>query len=125
MEVEADSLRPIRVTSEHPTYDFNIDDIVAVPGKGADPFWLATITSIKEEKLHLQFYDHNKPTGENSMIWRKHHSVEYTGRMDVLVSFRTDTQLFTKTGVIRKRALTKINAAYRLYQGDTLPSQFH
>ena len=75
--------------------------------------------------LTLKFYDHNKPTGDNAMVWHEHYSTEDVKIMDVLIRFHTEAELFTKSGTIRKTARSRIAAAYRLYQGEDLPARFH
>jgi hypothetical protein len=41
----------VHVFSEHPTYDFQVGDLVALVSGDSDPFWLAEINAVSEENL--------------------------------------------------------------------------
>jgi hypothetical protein len=49
----------IHVTSKHPTYDFQIGNLVAVESGGQDPFWLAHITKVDEDSLKVVYFHHS------------------------------------------------------------------
>jgi hypothetical protein len=46
----------VHVTSEHPTYDFQVGDLVALVSANQDPFWLAQVKKIKEDSLSVTYY---------------------------------------------------------------------
>jgi hypothetical protein len=48
----------IYVTSEHPTYDFQIGNLVAMVSGDQDPFWLAHITKVDEDSLEVVYFHH-------------------------------------------------------------------
>jgi hypothetical protein len=41
----------IHVISEHPTYDFQVGNLVALVSRDQDPFWLAHITEVHKDSL--------------------------------------------------------------------------
>jgi hypothetical protein len=40
----------------HPTYDFQVGDLVALVSGDSDPFWLAEISAVSEENLDLIYW---------------------------------------------------------------------
>jgi hypothetical protein len=73
----------VHVTSEHPTYDFQVGDLVAWVSTNQDPFWLARVKKIKEDSLSVTYYHHG------SQIWKAHNSKGTCGKFDVYFRFKT------------------------------------
>jgi hypothetical protein len=65
-------LNMIHVTSEHPTYDFQVGNLVALVD--SDPFWLATITEVYEETLKVAYFHHGALKLGKKLIWKPRHS---------------------------------------------------
>jgi hypothetical protein len=73
----------IHVTSEHPTYDFQVGNLVALVSRDSDPFWLATVTKVYEETLEVAYFHHGPLKLGKKLIWKPHHSNGTCGRYDV------------------------------------------
>jgi hypothetical protein len=43
----------VHVFSQHPIYDFQVGELVALVSGNSDPFWLAEISMLSEENLDL------------------------------------------------------------------------
>jgi hypothetical protein len=48
----------IHITSEYPTYDFQVGNLVALVSEDPDPFWLAHITKILDDSLKVAYFHH-------------------------------------------------------------------
>jgi hypothetical protein len=64
----------VHVLSEHPTYDFQVGDLVALVSGDSDLFWLAKISAIGEENLDLIYWHHSPRKAGKKLIWKKHHA---------------------------------------------------
>ena len=104
-------VRRVEVLGEHPVNSYDEGDIVAIPAEKPDPFWVAKVTKVEENKLTLLYYTCNKPTGNNKRTWRVHDSTRETKGTDVLVRFKHHSDIFTKRNEIKKVAYTKIAQA--------------
>jgi hypothetical protein len=49
----------IHVTSEHPTYDFQVGNLFALVSGDTDPFWLACITKALKDSLKVAYFHHS------------------------------------------------------------------
>jgi hypothetical protein len=114
----------IQVISEHPTYDFQVGNLVALVSNDSDPFWLAEVTTVKEDSLEVIYYHHGPIRSGRKLVWKKHTSEGTCGKYDVYVRFKSDNQLFTKTKTIRKKALQKISQACLTYNDITVADTF-
>jgi hypothetical protein len=110
----------IHVTSEHPTYDFQVGNLVALVSGDSDPFWLAMVTKVYEETLEVAYFHHGPLKPGKKLIWKPHHSNRTCGRYDVYIRFK-GKQLFTKGKTILKKALKKIAQACLNYNGFEIP----
>jgi hypothetical protein len=97
----------IHVTSEHPTYDFQVGNLVALVSRDSDPFWLATVTKVYEETLEVAYFHHGPFKPGKKLIWKPHHSNRTCGRYDVYIRFKGEQQLFTKGKTILKKSFKK------------------
>jgi hypothetical protein len=66
MEVEPKKPAPrnaepdlVYVLSEHPTYNFQVGDLVALVLGDSNPFWLAEISAVGKENLDLIYWNHS------------------------------------------------------------------
>jgi hypothetical protein len=48
----------IHVTTEHPIYDFQVGNLVALVSRDTDPFWLAQVTKVHENSLEVVYFYH-------------------------------------------------------------------
>jgi hypothetical protein len=62
----------VHVTSEHPTYDFQVRDLVALVSADQDPFWLARVKKIKEDSLSVTYYHHGSQISGKKLVWKAH-----------------------------------------------------
>lgn len=114
----------IYVTSEHPTYDFQQGDLVALVSGDSDPFWLAEVTELSENSLNLRYFHHGPRKPGKKLVWKKHHSEGTCGLYDVYARFKSEELLFTKGKTILKKALKKISQACLTYNGIEVPDTF-
>lgn len=114
----------VHVFSEHPTYDFQVGDLVALVSGDSDPFWLAEISAVSEENLDLIYWHHGPHKPGKRLIWKKHHTNGACGKYDVYVRFKTKELLFTKSNSILKTALKKIVQACLTYNEIIVPDTF-
>jgi hypothetical protein len=114
----------VHVTSEHPTYDFQVGDLVALVSADQDPFWLARVKKIKEDSLSVTYYHHGPQISGKRLVWKAHNSKGTCGKFDVYFRFKTEEQLFTKGKTILKQALKKIAQACLTYNGLEVPETF-
>lgn len=114
----------VNVLSEHPVYDFQEGDLVALVAGDEDPFWLAEITAVHEESLSVTYFHHSSLKPGKKLIWKKHHSHRTCGVYDVYAHFQTKEQLFTKTNILRKKAWKKISQACLTYNEIEVPDSF-
>lgn len=114
----------IHVLGEHPTYEFNIGEIIAVVSSDNDPFWLAQITEINDEGLVFQYFHHNTPKQGSKMNWKLHNTNGFCGITDVYTRFKLLTDIFTKSNSIRTAALRKISQACMKYNAQLVPDNF-
>lgn len=107
------------VVGAHPHKTFEVGDVVAVPAEKPDPFWLAKITEVVEAEglLKLHYYSSKKPANAGEKrTWpllalsAKGSTGEVKG-VDVLVKFRSDTNIFTKQKKLRRQSYIKIAQA--------------
>jgi hypothetical protein len=63
----------VYVTSEHPTYDFQVGDLVALVSADQDPFWLAQVKKIKEDSLSMTYYHHGPQMSRKRLVWKARH----------------------------------------------------
>ena len=106
----------IRVIGEHPASTFKVGDFVIVLSTDKDPFWVAQVTNSDEEHIYFRYY-HYKLNSKQQKIWCEHDSHGSCGFLDVLTRFKNESELFTKSKIIRKQAQNKINQALALYTG--------
>jgi hypothetical protein len=116
----------VHVTSEYPTYDRQVGDLVALVSANQDPFWLARVKKIKENSLSMTYYHHGPQISGKTLVWKAHNSKGTCGKFDVYVYFRfnTEEQLFTKGKTILRQALKKIAQACLIYNGLEVPETF-
>jgi hypothetical protein len=114
----------VHVNSEHPTYDFQVEDLVALVSGDQDPFWLATVKKVKNDSLSVAYYHHGLHISGKRLVWKAHHSKGTCGKFDVYVRFKSEEQLFTKGKTIKKQALKKIAQACLTYNGLEVPETF-
>ncbi len=101
----------VHVESEHPTYDFQVGDLVALVSGDEDPFWLAKVKKVKQDTLSVTYYHHGPLISGKRLIWNAHNSKGTCGLLDVYCRFKREEQLFTKGKTIKKQALKKISQA--------------
>jgi hypothetical protein len=53
----------VYVTSEHPTYDFQV-----LVSANQDPFWLAQVKKIKEDSLSVTYYHHGSQISGKRLV---------------------------------------------------------
>jgi hypothetical protein len=92
----------VHILSEHPTYDFQVGDLVSLVLGDSDPFWLAEISVMGEENLDLIYWYHGPLKAGKKLIWKKHHINRAYRRYNVYVRFKTKELLFTKSNSILK-----------------------
>jgi hypothetical protein len=63
----------VHVTSEHPTYDSQVGDLVALVSADQDPFWLAQVKKIKEDSLSVTYYHHGSQISRKRLVWKALH----------------------------------------------------
>jgi hypothetical protein len=114
----------VHVTSKHPTYDFQVGDLVALVSANQDPFWLAWVKKIKEDSLSMTYYHHGSQISGKRLVWKAHNSKGTCGKFDVYFRFKTEEQLFTKGKTILKQALKKTAQACLTYNGLEVPETF-
>jgi hypothetical protein len=114
----------IHVTSEHPTYDFQVGNLVALVSRDTDPFWLAQITKVHKDSLKVVYFHHSPLKSGQRLVWKPHNSNGTCGKYDVYVRFKGEKQLFTKRKTILKKALKKIAQACLTYNGLEIPETF-
>jgi hypothetical protein len=114
----------IHITSKHPTYDFQIGNLVAVVSGDQDPFWLACITKVDEDSLEVVYFHHSPFKTGKKLVWKPHNSNGTCGKYDVYVRFKGEEQLFTKGKTILKKALKKIARACLTYNRLEIPETF-
>jgi hypothetical protein len=102
----------IHVTFKHPTYDFQIGNLVAVVSGDQDLFWLAHVTKVDENSLEVVYFYHGPFRSGKKLVWKPHNSNETYGKYDVYVRFKGEEQLFTKKKTILKKTLKKIAQAW-------------
>jgi hypothetical protein len=73
----------VHVFSEHPTYDFQVGNLMALVSGDSDPFWLAEISVVSEENLDLIYHSPHKPG--KRLIWKKHHTNGACRKYDMYV----------------------------------------
>jgi hypothetical protein len=104
------SLAPVVITGEHPSYEFHAGEFVAVLAD-KEPFWLAQVTKVEEMTVYFDYYHHSPlpKAGENiKMKWTLHNTTGNCNITDVLVRFKTEAEIFTKTKTLRNAARRKI-----------------
>jgi hypothetical protein len=111
----------VHVTSELPTYDFQVGDLVALVSANQDPSWLARVKKIKEDSLSVTYYHHGPHMSKKRLVWKAHNSKGTCSKFD---RFKTEKQLFTKCKTILKQALKKIAQACLTYNGLEVPETF-
>jgi hypothetical protein len=111
----------VHVTSKHPTYDFQVGDLVALVSADQDPFWLAQVKKVKEDSLTVTYYHHGPQISGKMLVWKAHSSKGNCGKFDAYFRFKTEEQHFTKGKTILKQALKKIAQACLTYNGLEVP----
>jgi hypothetical protein len=81
-EVEA-LLLIFLVLTMHPTYDFQVGDLVF--SGDSDPFWLAEISIMSKENLDLIYWYHSPHKPGKRLIWKKHHTNGACRKYDVYI----------------------------------------
>lgn len=114
----------IHVAGEHPTYEFNIGEIIVVVSSDIDPFWMAQVTEVTEEQLKFQYYNHNTPKEGKKMTWHLDDTEGACGITDVYMRFKSTSEIFTKTNSIRTTALKRIRQACMKYNALEVPDDF-
>jgi hypothetical protein len=96
MEVEPEKPAPrnaepdlVHVLSVHPTYDFQVGDLVALVLGDSHPFRLAEISAVGKENLDLIYWHHGPCKAGKRLIWKKHHTHRVCRRYDMYVRFKT------------------------------------
>jgi hypothetical protein len=96
----------VHVFSEHPIYDFQVGDLMALVSGDSDPFWLAEISTVSEENLDLLVSRPHKP--RKRLIWTKHHTNGACRKYELYVPIQNQGIDITKSNSILKIALKKI-----------------
>jgi hypothetical protein len=114
----------IYVTSEHPTYDFQIRNLVVMMSEDQDPFWLAQVMKVDKNSLEVVYFHHSPFRSGKKLVWKPHNSNGTCGKYDVYIRFKGEEQLFTKEKTILKKALKKIAQACLTYNNLEIPETF-
>jgi hypothetical protein len=115
-----------RIVGEHPSYQFEVGDCVAVVSNDTDPFWLAEVNDVQDEEIHFTYFVHtpfSKKVNQRMKWILDANSTGSCDTLDVLVRFKERCQLFTKTKLLKGSARSKIVQAVETYN-DKLVSPY-
>jgi hypothetical protein len=59
----------VHVTSKHPTYDFQVGDLVALVSRSRSV--LASLDEVKEDSLSMTYYHHGPQISGKRLVWLK------------------------------------------------------